>query len=208
MAAPWNPLMHEETYVRRRAVPNSHTSSVVFTHGVGQKSSEWLYVVDRLRALAPLDHVAFIFPYLNHDGTAASNVELVQTIVTDEIKKGIAHDRIAVVGFAKGGPVALSAVLSSSTKIAGVGSLALDAGASEAVTKPATEQSKTPVFIAARAPADSAVVALAEALKATGQPVQVAVYDTAVTATEKEPLTQQELEALAVFLSKVLPVAK
>ncbi|PCG89692.1 Phospholipase/carboxylesterase/thioesterase [Penicillium occitanis (nom. inval.)] len=212
MAAPWNPLMHEETYVRRRAVPNSHTSSVVFCHASGQQGSDWLYIVDQLRSLARLDHVAFVFPYLSYDGKAASpasNVQLIQTIVAEEIKKGILPGRIALGGMGEGAAVALSAVLSDPTKIAGVAGLAL-AGAddNQIIARRAPTQAQTPVLIASRVTQETAAMGLGEKLQRAGQPVEVIAHKAASLDAKSGLLSQQEVEDLGAFFQKVLPVEK
>jgi hypothetical protein len=186
--------MYEETYLRRRAVPNSHTSSVVFCHASGQQGSNWLYIVDQLRSLARLDHVAFVFPYLSYDGKAspASNVQLIQTIVSEEIKKGIPAGRIAVGGMGEGAAVALSAVLSNSTKIAGVAALAL-AGAddNQIVTQRVPAQAQTSVLIASRAAEEIAATGLAEKLQAAGQPIEVIAHNAASLDAKNGLLSQQ-----------------
>lgn len=203
MAAPWNPLMYDERYVRRRAVPNSHTSSVVFCHASGQQGGDWLSMVNQLRELAPLDHVAFVFPYLSHGGEAgpASSVPLVQTIVAEEIKKGIAAGRIAVAGVGEGAAVALKAVLTDPTKIAAVAGLALTrADDSPIVAKRAPAQAQTPVLVASRA-ADqtaAATMSLAEKLQAVGQPVEVITHDSASSLDANKGLLTQQV-CLIIF---------
>jgi predicted esterase len=192
--------MYDDRYVRRRAVPSSHTSSVIFCHGRGQKGSDWLSMVDQLRALACLDHVAFVFPYLSYSGEASSqassSVSLVQTIVAEEIKKGIAAGRIAVAGMGEGAAVALKAVLTNPSKITAVAGLGLTrADDSPIVAKRAPAQAQTPVLIACHGEigAAAATMSLAEKLEAAGQPVEVITHDSVSSLDVKNGLLTQQV---------------
>lgn len=117
-------LIYTDEYLRVRAVPTRHTSTYIFCHGKGQTGQQWQSLVEPLRRLEHLDHVAFIFPYFDFTKVITKSeilaaASLVQKIVSEEIVKGIPAHRIAVGGINAGFEIGLLATVGDSTKIAG-----------------------------------------------------------------------------------------
>ncbi|KAK9867401.1 hypothetical protein WJX84_005744 [Apatococcus fuscideae] len=123
---------------------SSHTATVIFLHGLGDTGNGWAPVGAQLN----IPHVKFIFPTaptrpvsLNggmpmpawfdlarvdqllkgeQDGPGVSaSVAHIEGLIQQEVRAGIARERIVVGGFSQGGHVALKLLLTTKQRLAG-----------------------------------------------------------------------------------------
>jgi len=204
-------LIYTDEYLRVRAVPTRHTSTYIFCHGKGQTGEQWQSLVEPLRKLGHLDHVAFIFPYFDFAKVTTESeilgaASLVQKIVSDEIVKGIPADRIAVGGINEGFELSLLATVGGSTKIAGT--VGISKGFEYALTivgHKKTANAETPVFVIVRS-VETRSRTRDRILELIGQPIGRLVYEKEYLDAECQTLSSKDIDILESFLHVVLPV--
>jgi len=207
----FDPLIYTDEYLRVRAVPTKHTSTYIFIHGPGQKGGDWQFVVEPLRKLGHVDHVAFIFPYLDfenikNEAGMLEAAKLIQRIVAEEIVKGVAVERIAVGGFMEGFDVALLSALADDTKIAAIVGVTEGLRSAETIRgHRKTANARTPVFVIDRSK-DNSDGGGKKLLAGMGQPIGAWVYENSSAESGIEPISPQEIEKLGAFLREALPV--
>ncbi|CAK7217545.1 hypothetical protein SCUCBS95973_003191 [Sporothrix curviconia] len=204
-AAPWNPLIYEDDYLRVRAVPTCHTSTFVWCHAKGQQGGDWQFMVDPLRKLGHCNHIAFIFPYLDYseDENNDKNAVLVRKIVDAEIIKGCHPDRIAVGGYKEGFDVALQAVLGDGKNtINGVLGVTDEVNIATVKSLSNAPNAKTPVYVVDR----SGSAAAKSAMESGGLVVHAYAAGSKTATSSAQPVTQAELESLDRFIHESLPV--
>ncbi|KAJ5604696.1 hypothetical protein N7510_009850 [Penicillium lagena] len=203
-----DPLVFTDDYLRVRAVPTCHTSTFVWCHSKGQRGGDWKFMVEPLRKLGHCNHIAFIFPYLDYNETnsesgISNNEALIQKIVQEEITKGCDPGRIAVGGYNEGLEVALRATLADNNKIGGILGITDSLNLTDEVNVlRKTANAKTPVLFVDRMRTKGTG---SEKLKAIEQPVTV-VDGSKLVSSDTQPVTQEELERLDVFIHETLPV--
>ncbi|KAI8820646.1 Phospholipase/carboxylesterase/thioesterase [Fimicolochytrium jonesii] len=128
--------------------PKTHTATIVFLHGLGDSGHGWVPVAKMLSPILP--HVKWVLPHapsrpitvnfgmampgwydihkLGPGGKedaegVMSSIAQVSKIVDDEIKAGIAPERIVVGGFSQGGALSIVYSLASGIKLGGFLSL-------------------------------------------------------------------------------------
>lgn len=122
----------------------SPDASIIWLHGLGADGYDFAPVVE---ALQPMPNVRFILPHAparaitinggyvmpawydilgmdlkerqDEEGIRASQA-LIETLISQETKRGIAPARIALAGFSQGGAIALHTALRHADKLAGV----------------------------------------------------------------------------------------
>ncbi|KAF8244543.1 Phospholipase/carboxylesterase [Wilcoxina mikolae CBS 423.85] len=127
-----------------------HTSTLIFLHGLGDTGNGWASISENFRLRQKFDECAFIFPHApsipitvnmgmkmpgwfditqfgldnwncedDFEGIMIS-VQLLHSIIEEQIGKGVPNDRIIVGGFSQGGAVALLGGMSCPHKLGGI----------------------------------------------------------------------------------------
>ena len=149
-------------------------AAVIWLHGLGADGHDFEPIVPELR-LPPALQLRFIFPHapirpvtlnqgmrmrawydiLRLDGGAEDAAGIrasqgqVETLITEEVKKGIEPGRIVLAGFSQGGAIALHTALRYSAPLAGVLALSTYLPLAEKLKEEAgTANRKTPIFMA------------------------------------------------------------
>ena len=121
------------------------TAAVIWLHGLGADGHDFAPIVPELGAVR--EWTRFVFPHAparpvtinfgmtmrawydirDKDGTLVSDPDdlresqrTVEALIEDEVRAGIAADRIVLAGFSQGGAVALQAALRNSRRLAGL----------------------------------------------------------------------------------------
>ncbi|KAK7734756.1 hypothetical protein SLS53_007862 [Cytospora paraplurivora] len=131
----------------RRAQPlvfpavNTHTATVIFSHGLGDTGHGWASAVENWRRRQRLDEVKFILPHAPEipitcnqriDGTIEAmrenedaegiktSREYLSSLIQSEIDAGIPADRIVLGGFSQGAAMSIFTGLTAKVKLAGI----------------------------------------------------------------------------------------
>jgi phospholipase/carboxylesterase len=137
--------MHDAETVELETGPNP-TGSVIWLHGLGADGHDFEPIVPELK-LPDSMRLRFIFPHapvrpvtinggmemrawydifsLDRDGPSdesgiRESAAILHGLISRELERGIAGDKIVVAGFSQGGAIALHAALRSATKLAGL----------------------------------------------------------------------------------------
>ncbi|MCJ1393150.1 hypothetical protein MMC18_006022 [Xylographa bjoerkii] len=112
-----------------------HTATVIFAHGLGDTGAGWMPLAQNWRRRGKFEEVAFIFPNaptipitvttFNDLQTAHDEVGILRSrdyfnsLVAEEVAKGIPSTRIVVGGFSQGGAMSLFTGVTSPIKLGG-----------------------------------------------------------------------------------------
>ena len=201
-------------------------ASVIWMHGLGADGNDFTPVVEMLN----LPHIRFILPHAPYRKVTVNNgyemrawydivgfggnspqdetgiresQAYIESLIAQEISRGIASNKIVLAGFSQGGAIALHTALRQPQKLAGVLALStyLPIKALLATEKTAVNQ-PTPIFMA-HGTFDT-VISLAtcrislEALQSQQYTIEWHEYPMA------HSVCQQEIDDIRAFLSRVL----
>jgi Phospholipase/Carboxylesterase len=202
-------LIYTDEYFRVRALPTQHTSTYIFCHGKSQTGEQWQFLVQPLRKLGHVDHVAFIFPYFDFsegitESQLLSAASLVQKIVLDEIEKGIPAHRIAVGGINEGFEIGLLATVAGSAKIAGTVGVSKGLEYSHNIVEhKKTVNADPPVFVIVRS-GETRSRTGDGILESIGQPLGRLVYETEHLGTQDQTISSKVFYPKKAFESHFL----
>jgi phospholipase/carboxylesterase len=203
-------------------------AAVIWLHGLGADGHDFEPIVPELR-LPPALQLRFVFPHapvrpvtlnqgmrmrawydivrLDRGAEDAAGIRasqgLVETLIAEEVKKGIKPARIVLAGFSQGGAIALQTALRYSAPLAGVLALSTYLPLAETLEEEAGEANrKTPIFMAHGLYDDIIPLARAEQsrkmLAGAGYDVQWKTYPM------PHSVCTEEIADIAQFLRKIL----
>ncbi len=205
-------------------------ASVIWLHGLGTNGYDFEPIVQRILSNPAFSHVRFILPHapemavtrnngyimpawydifgnipVTHEDEAGikKSETYINTLINNEVNRGIPSDRILLAGFSQGGAIALYTAVRCTQKLAGVLALSTYVPLPLQLTQEAhTANNSTPIFMAHGDFDDIIPLEMAEKSRDLLQNCQHSVswhqYNMA------HSLCEQEIIDIESFLAKVL----
>jgi len=204
------------------------TASVIWLHGLGADGSDFVPVVEILN----LTNIRFILPHAPYRKVTVNNgyemrawydlfgltigsredeigireaQTYLESLIAQEVNRGIAHDKIVLAGFSQGGAIALHTALRHNQALAGILALSTYLPLKPFLPKeksPANQH--TPIFMAHGT--DDEVISL-ETCRVSFETLQTQQY---TVDWHEYPMAHsvcmEEIDDIRIFLSKVLDV--
>jgi len=210
--------------------PSKISASVIWLHGLGADGYDFEPIVQRLLENPAFNHVRFILPHAPDMAVTRNNgyimpawydiygnIPIVQedetgikvsecyinSLITNEISRGINAERILLAGFSQGGAIALHTALRYPQRLAGVLALSTYVPLHSSLSKEAhAANMNTPIFMAHGTFDDIIPLSMAEKSRNLLQSCQYSVswhqYNMA------HSLCEQEIIDIESFLTQVL----